>query len=107
MFSVIVFVVAVACCSVQRCTADDVRATPAVPSSTPNPGGATEELKSASNESLVEAPPPPTTQQLDPDYGESEDDAEDEEEQPANDTQVTASFSDPVIMPLGRSHISL
>lgn len=89
MFSVIAFVVAaVLCCSVQRCAADDVRATPAVPSSTPNPGGAsTEELKSASNESLVEAPPPPTTQQLDPDYGEGEDDAEDEEEQPANDTQ--------------------
>ncbi|KAL3197614.1 hypothetical protein MRX96_044837 [Rhipicephalus microplus] len=52
-----------------------------------------EELKSASNESLVEAPPPPTTQQLDPDYGEGED--EDEEEQPANDTQVTTSSSTP------------
>ncbi|KAL1423729.1 hypothetical protein MTO96_020796 [Rhipicephalus appendiculatus] len=66
MFSVIAFVVAaVLCCSVQRCASDDVRATPAVPTSTPNPGGAsTEELKSASNESLVEAPPPPTTQQF-------------------------------------------
>ncbi|XP_077518880.1 ganglioside GM2 activator-like [Amblyomma americanum] len=90
MFPFIAFYVAVLVA--QRCVADDVRATPAVPSSTPSTG--TSELKAASNESLVEAPPPPTTQQLDPDYGEDGeggDDAEadnDDEEPPANDSQA-------------------
>ncbi|XP_077559639.1 ganglioside GM2 activator-like [Haemaphysalis longicornis] len=81
MFPLIALLLVV--CSLRPSLADDVGATATV---TPMQSANGAEPKSASNESLVEAPPPPGTDQLRSDYGDGEDDAEDEESS-AGDTQ--------------------